>query len=94
MRSSSVVLGTQVEPQMWPPMWSGEACQMVLQDEGRLGLGRLPESRTSTIARLLGALVDRSSADRASRLIRGRVAMLIEDIVVAIILAEDLIPQQ
>lgn len=48
----------------------------------------LPESRTSTIARLLGVLVDRSSADRASRLIRGRVAMLIEDIVVAIVLVE------
>lgn len=48
----------------------------------------LPESRTSTIASLLGVLVDRSSADRASRLIRGRVAMLIEDIVVAIVLVE------
>lgn len=47
-----------------------------------MGLDGLPESRTSTMARLLGVLVDRSSADRASRLIRGRVAMLIEDIVV------------
>lgn len=53
-----------------------------------MGLEGLPESRTSTIASLLGVLVDRSSADRASRLIRGRVAMLIEDIVVAIVLVE------
>jgi len=58
---------------------------MVSQDEGRVGLGGLPESRTSTIARSLSLLVDRSSADRASRLIRGRVAMLIEDIVVAVV---------
>lgn len=37
------------------------------------------------MARSLSLLVDRSSADRASRLIRGRVAMLIEDIVVAVV---------
>lgn len=42
----------------------------------------LPASRTSTTARLLGEPVDKSNADRASRLMRGRVAMLIEDMVV------------
>lgn len=42
----------------------------------------LPASRTSTTARLLEEPVDKSNADRASRLMRGRVAMLIEDMVV------------
>ena len=39
-----------------------------------------PESRTSMIASLLGVEVERRRAERASRLMRGRVAMVMEDI--------------
>ena len=40
----------------------------------------VPESRTSMIANLLGVLVERRSDERTSRLMRGRVPIVIEDI--------------
>lgn len=40
----------------------------------------VPESLTSIMASLLGVLVDRRSDERTSRLMRGRVPIVIEDI--------------
>lgn len=40
----------------------------------------VPESRTSMMANLLGVLVERRSDERTSRLMRGRVPTVIEDI--------------
>ena len=42
--------------------------------------GHLPESRTSMIASLLGVDAERMRAESASRLMRGRLAIVIEDI--------------
>lgn len=44
----------------------------------------VPESLTSIMASLLGVLVDRRSDERTSRLMRGRVPIVIEDILLLI----------
>lgn len=45
---------------------------------------KVPESRTSIMASLLGVLVDKRSDERTSRLMRGSVAIVIEDILLLI----------
>ena len=91
MRASREALGIQVDEMMWPPRWSGHErrgqsiLKYICDSVGRFfagGAANVPESRTSMTATLLGTefVCARRRDERTSLVMRGSVAILIDDI--------------